>query len=269
MKKYSKEHIRLWFEYLRRSCDFQELSAWYRESLDSGNPRSYPFPKKFKNDNGYHPILWKYGLEGFVEAEAKGWTFETLWQMRGDLLPNTLLSRLKKVRPTKTVEGLAEFLEKNSFFSLRNYEKTVEDLSKKFENNNNTFLSIEDHEWWAAREVHTAKDYRQHCIDAATHYLPDHVVVNLGSTTLTQIRRMLSKFMKEKANRSISLKKARLYLEVFDLRQASVNYKDIIKQLGTEEQKAYGYSPDDERQFRRYYNKALKILENTENGIFP
>ena len=69
-------------------------------------------------------------------------------------------------------------------------------------------------------------------------------------------------------------KKLKLYLDVYDLQKSGYDPEEIIKKIGTNEDidsinNDLPNKDDILRKYRRYKEKAEKIIKNAERGYFP
>lgn len=61
----------------------------------------------------------------------------------------------------------------------------------------------------------------------------------------------------------------KMYLEIYDLKKSGKSIRQIIENIGTKAEKAHSKDNDVQRVFKRYIQKAKKIIQNVERLNFP
>lgn len=243
--KNEKEYYRLWWEYLRRSPDYQEFCEWYQESLKKSETL---IPEKFEKGKAEikNSALIRY--YDFIAADCHGLSFDDLWKHKKKRIEFS-----KNWEKDRLIQNYSKFAEKdfntfiNYFKKFHGREPTMNEFKK---------IYYKDH-----------IDSQLLIIDPR-FYEPKEIIQELSKISKEIIRNYRS--------RMVRIDGLKRYLQVYDLwKQTDENgkrkftLKEIIKRVGDKSQKEKADDANVQRAFRADLAKAKKIIKNTERGIFP
>ena len=117
-KRDEKEFFRLWYEYARRHEVFREYVEHYLKAIESGNVRSFLWPKDTFRKTWARGVTKCIGL-GFFDMAAREIPFDLWWKSNADKMrrwAGTVSSNQPVYDPGKLITrclGLADLICKN------------------------------------------------------------------------------------------------------------------------------------------------------------
>lgn len=294
-----KDVYRLWVEYLRESGEYKyrcetsgnslkEFLSEKKEILERGTRKLNPFKVKdnpipsekeryealckinpvFKEMSVWDAMArywkrWNKHMRFFGNIHAEDYDFDKWWE---EYACEELERRARNIRPITELNhehialyagDLHEYLDE--VWNKRGDSFTAEDIIKHFvewngESEDKLTLVISTYcptnDLINAFSKLLAKHKKKYRIDAEeekkwkNHYLPMPIAGRLSSELQT-------------------------YLDVYRQKSKNIPWKEVIKQIAPQYLGPHMDFNDVKRKFQLYQQKAKKIINNVENGLFP
>lgn len=230
-----KNKYRLWYEFLKRSSDYKELCNWNKAVLsDSG----IPIPDKFvhpKRQSCGMPIVSVFGVFGDVHDR----TFEDWWTHRNEKVLFVGDKRVNIVRSN----GVRLMNELSNTFD-------------KFQTVKSTCICIE-------------VDIASPCSDEELCKNVMDIIKQFRNDEEGKFLQAVNRVMEGLIPSTVNVKSDAMerYLKVYDLRiVGKKRWKDVIELLSPQ---ADSKDSNVLRAYQRDLEKAKKIIQSAERGIFP
>lgn len=232
---------RLWYEYLKRSKDYQDYCELVRKGID-------PFStEKFKE---FSEIHLNYSYNGDVHSL----TFEE-WYERKMVFREGLLNKDESIQAgPEVIRDLAKDCF-NYFKSVKKADPSRDDLIEEM------IRQVSRNQAVLFLKVDVTRCDTKELIGQFSK-----IVREKKKQRWTKILGEVIRLTHETKSKRIN--ELRTYLKVYDLRKQQRKYEQIIEEI---ERNPFNPTIEGEkiRVYKRYNNKAKKIIKNAENGTFP
>lgn len=254
-----KEVLQLWQDYLkhsevyRRFCEF-----WDKRIFEDQNT---PIPQEF-DDSGInsHKIFgcisnYRRFNNLFIDFKLQEQKKKKLWKKGAPLRKALGINKLPApIERGPVVENYADIVEEDINFA-------IEFLKSKYGREPN---------------LQEFKVFFMECIKDYPDLLhlrvsPFNPRPSDRSGYIKSLEKEFSNFIKNKvlkkpaSSTRIRLDELKRYLSVYELRKKGLKWKDVVKKIG----KNKVFTDDVRRAFVADHEKAKKIIENAERGVFP
>lgn len=262
--KLTKEDYRLWFEYLRRSNNYKLFCSARREKNPSiENPlwkidkeRILKYPEPHLPETGlYHYLVKNYVVFGDIFTYS---TFNKWWNDRKEYIRKQIYFFSSK--------GVVDYGDKveidiDSFIALFKMENDREPTLQEFRNGLVNSIKNSGYLYLRVNVVnHSWDNLKNQVHDLVKTQIKKPIVREVG----LRHKRHSSKYFSSVFGK-IRRDELEKYLQVYDLREKDKKWLDIAETV-------LPSNADQEtkrREVLRYYKKALGIIKNVEEGIFP
>ena len=241
-----KEFFRLWWEYLRRSDNYKNYCEKYGTHEQYYDPDlDYTF-----GENGN---IWICDFEDWYQGKLHPDGVTYTWSQPFDNPPQ----KVGEATPTTKVEYAQGYI-------LESLQTAGDRLRAKL----NREPSLKEFQDYYSSERGVYQDI------SMSAFVVEPVLEKSNKDTIGEIKKSLKgTALRKKTIKHDELQK---YLDVFDLFEDGETIHSVIRK---HEIKAFGkssYDPDTsesadtlQREYRRYYSKAKRIIQNTEQNRFP
>ena len=228
--------LQLKIEYLKRSKLYKELCQFLRKNKSVN--LSKDLPDKFHSKTG---LLENYVMFGDVHNAS--------FSIDGAVSINQSWIELFTTTASSPVVDYSEFVTSD----IDRYVKR--------------FVAVHGRE----PTLTEFRDYFTEAMkNAGTLYLRIDAVDHEMKTLVKQFTQLIRKPRKNNMflfpTNYVKLDELRIYLQAYDLKARGLTIKDIVREMQPARK---GDTDVVEREFKRYIQKAKRIISNTEKGVFP
>lgn len=239
---------RLFYEYLKRSDDYKKYCLSRRIHNSSLKQIKSKIVKVKRGEFSFGFIYYKYGDVHLV-------TFDEWWDW--------YKKNMTKIEPCiYEYRELVDFDLDMSFFETRNYFQdknvSIEDFHKRFKHYFKKKLKHDD-------TLHLVIDCLFNTKELNKSF-NEHI---LDRKQQSQIKNNLKRRRMLKMVTDGRLQEVERYLAIYDRKTQGMSIRKIIEDIGNNNDKSKSKDVNVQRKYWRYLNKAITIIKNTEEGIFP
>lgn len=245
-----KEVYRLWWECLKRNPDYKEFCEWVRKRRIN---KELPIPDKFRKENhGGHTPAEAMCFFTFYDVHAN--SFDEWWELHEQ--------RKMLNNPHPVVSDYAELIEREFDNCIESFKASHEGREPSLQEFKEDFCqSLKRTAWFSFFKVSITED--KSVIKKELDKMINSCKEKPHVKALIETRR--NSYLKQDG-KHVRIDELKTYLEVYDLKTQGLKPKDIIKKHNPNLDYKYESM---QRLYRRYFEKAKKIIANVKHGLFP